>query len=227
MNKGETEFSRRQMLEMAIGLGGFALSGATGLIFAQETKRVFTPSLILGPFYPQIKPLDQDADLTVIAGNKGFAEGKIVHLTGRVMNLKGEPVRGAKIEIWQADTHGRYSHQSDPNTAPLDKNFQGYGVQTTDAEGHYRFETIKPGAYPTFATVGMRTPHIHFEVSGKIDRVVTQMFFPNETLNEQDTILQSVKGARKEAVMAKLMPPTKEIEADAMLLVWDIVLLTG
>jgi len=73
----------------------------------------------------------------------------------------------------------------------------------------------------------MRTPHIHFEVQGKVDRVITQVFFPNEPLNEQDNILQSIKGPRKEALIAKLMPPTKEMEADSVHAVWDIVLLKG
>lgn len=224
MNKQEIILSRRQMLEMALGLGGFAFCGTTGLVFAQEAKH--TPSLILGPFYPQVKPLDQDADLTVLAGKKGRAQGKIVHLMGRVLNLKGEPVSGVEVKIWQANTHGRYSHPSDPNTAPLDPNFQGYAVQITDAEGRYRFKTIKPGAYPELGGQ-MRTPHIHFEVAGKFDRVVTQVFFPNEPLNEQDNILQSLKSTRKESVIAKLVMPTKELEADSIVAVWDMVLRKG
>lgn len=225
MNKQEKMLSRRQVLEMAIVLGGFAFSGTTSLVFAQEAKH--TPSLILGPFYPQIKPLDMDADLTVLAGKQGRAQGKIVHLMGRVLNLKGEPVSGAEVKIWQANTHGRYSHPSDSNTAPLDPNFQGYGVQITDAEGRYRFKTIKPGAYPEVLGGQMRTPHIHFEVAGKTDRVVTQVFFPNEPLNGQDNILQSLKGTRKESVIAKLMPQTKELEADSIIAVWDMVLRKG
>jgi len=226
MNKREKSLSRRQMLEMAIGLSGFALSGTVGSVFAQEARRLFTPPVTVGPFYPQMKPLDQDADLTVLAGNHGRAQGKVIHLMGRVMNLKGEPVSGVKVQIWQADAHGRYSHPSDPNTAPLDPNFQGYGVQTTDAEGRYRFKTIKPGAYPGLIS-GMRTPHIHFEVSGRFDRVITQMFFPNEPLNEQDNVLRGLREPYKQVVFAKLMPPTKELETDSVVGVWDIVLLKG
>src|SRR5688500_3217209 len=226
MNKQKKIFSRRQMLEMAIGLGGFALSGTTGSVLAQEANRIFTPSLVLGPFYPQMKPLDTDADLTVIAGKRGRAQGKIVHLTGRILNSKGEPVRGAKVEIWQANTHGRYSHPSDPNTAPLDPNFQGYGVQITDSEGRYRFKTIKPGAYVSFLA-GMRTPYIHFVVAERFVRIVTQVFFPDEPLNERDNILNSLKSARKEAVIVKTLPPTKELEPDSIVAVWDMVLLKG
>ena len=227
MNKQKRIFSRRQMLGMMIGTSGFAFGGTGMSVFAQEAKRLFTPTLSLGPFYPQLKPLDTDADLTLLAGNKERATGKIVHLTGRILNLKGEPVSGAKVEIWQANSHGKYSHPSDANSAPDDKNFQGFGVQTTDAEGRYRFKTIKPGAYPGGPISGMRTPHIHFDVMGKYDRVITQVFFPDEPLNKQDKILQSLKSPYQETVIMKLLPPTKELEADSILGVWDLVLRKG
>src|SRR5687768_740510 len=232
MNKQKKIFSRRQMLEMAIGLGGFALSGTTGSVLAQEANRIFTPSLVLGPFYPQMKPLDTDADLTVIAGKRGRAQGKIVHLTGRILNSKGEPVRGAKVEIWQANTHGRYSHPSDPNTAPLDPNFQGFAMLRTDKEGRYRFKTIKPGPYAIGPTV-QRTPHIHFDVEGKANRLVTQMFFPDEPLNDKDPLFLGLRSqfedsklpvSNADVVIAKSLPPTKEIEAGATLLNWHLVL---
>lgn len=80
MGKQEKGLSRRQMLGMAIGLGGFAFSGKAGSVFAQEANRLFTPPLTSGPFYPQIKPLDQDADLTVLAGKKGRAQGKVWYI---------------------------------------------------------------------------------------------------------------------------------------------------
>lgn len=227
MNKQKRIFSRRQMLAMAIGAGGIGFSGTSGAVFAQEAKRLFTPGLTVGPFYPQLKPLDMDADLTLLSENKQPSQGKIIHLTGRILNLKGEPVSGIKVEIWQANSHGKYAHPSDPNTAPDDENFQGFGVQTTDAEGRYRFKTIKPGAYPGGPISGMRTPHIHFDVMGKYDRLVTQVFFPGEPLNKQDKILQSLKSPYQETVIMKLLPPTKELEADSMLAVWDVVLRKG
>lgn len=216
------------MLEMAIGFGGFALSGTTGSVFAQEAERLITSPLPLGPFYPQMKPLDQDADLTTIKGKPGRAKGKVIHLMGRVINLKGEPVSGARVEIWQADSKGRYVHPSDPNPVPADPNFQGFGVQITDAEGRYRFKTVKPAPYSLpFLLSSMRTPHIHFEVLGKIDRVVTQMFFPNEPLNAQDGLFGRLPAGYKEGVIAKILPPTKELEPDSIVAVWDIVLLKG
>jgi len=227
MNKRRKGFSRREMLEMAIGAGGLTLYGDTASAFALlPTETVFTPSIILGPFYPQIKLPEQDPDLTVLAGKQQHAAGEVVYLEGRVSNLEGEPVSGARISIWQANTHGRYSHKSDQNPAPLDPNFQGFGSQTTDPEGRYRFKTIKPGAYPA-PVVGMRAPHIHFEVEAKYDRLITQMFFPNEPLNDQDHFLQFVKGPYREAVIARLAPSTNGIEAHAISLIWDIVLWSG
>jgi protocatechuate 3,4-dioxygenase, beta subunit len=225
MNKRGGIFSRRKMLEMTAGVSGLVVTGAFGAVFAQEAKRLLTPPVTRGPFYPAMKPLDQDADLTILAGNKDRARGKIVHLTGRVLNSTGQPVSGAKIELWQANTHGRYSHPRDSNRAPLDPNFQGFGVQTTDAEGRYRFKTIKPGPYPNDPS-WMRPPHLHFDVSGKIDRVVTQMFFPGEPLNEKDRIFQDLRSG-KEAATASAQPLTKELEADSLLLLWDIVLDKG
>ncbi|MDQ3803099.1 MAG: protocatechuate 3,4-dioxygenase [Acidobacteriota bacterium] len=206
-------------------VGGFGALTLTGTAFAQEAARVFTPGMDLGPFYPLLKPLDEDADLTVIAGKGARAEGQIVHVAGRVLNLKGEPVSGARIEIWQANAHGRYSHPSDPNTAPLDPNFQGSAVLKTDAEGRYRFKTIKPGSYPISPTE-RRTPHIHFEVTGEDNRLATQMFFPGEPLNAKDSILQSLP-FEKSALVARQLPPTKEIAPDELLLGWDIVLING
>lgn len=226
MNKQEKLFSRRQMLEMAIGLSGLALSGTFGSILAQEMKRTETPAIELGPFYPMMKPLDTDADLTLIDGNKHRAAGQIVHLAGRVLNHRGEPVSGAKLEIWQANTHGRYAHLSDTNPSPLDPNFQGYGVQTTDTEGRYRFKTIKPGAYPISPTA-KRTPHIHFDISGRINRVTTQMFFAGEPLNEKDYLYLGLDATDREAAVAKILPTTKEFEPDSMIILYDIVLDKG
>jgi protocatechuate 3,4-dioxygenase beta subunit len=228
MRGREKGFSRREILEMAVGVSGLTLCGNAAPTFAQKpaATRVFTPSIILGPFYPQIKPSDRDGDLTLLAGRQKRAEGEIVYLKGRVLNLRGEPVSGAKISVWQANKYGRYSHKSDMNTAPLDPNFQGFGQQITDAEGRFSFKTIKPGPYPA-PVVGMRAPHVHFEVEAKYDRLITQMFFPNEALNEQDHFLQFVKGPYRDAVIARPAEVTEEVGIHALSFVWDIVLLTG
>ena len=221
-------FSRREMLEMAAALGGLAMAHPISSVIAQEAKRQLTPEQIMGPFYPIIRPLDHDMDLTVVKGKRGRAQGKLLHLTGRVLNSKGEPVRGAKVELWQANTHGRYAHPTDINPAPLDPNFQGYGVQITDAEGRYRFKTIKPAAYPINPVnpSNVRPPHIHFDVLGRKDRLVTQMYFPDEPLNEKDGIFNEL-GSSKDAAIGKALPLTKELEPDSLLINWDIILEKG
>src|SRR5260370_37619577 len=111
---------------------------------------------------------------------------------GRVVDVHGKPVNGARVELWQANARGRYTHPSDPNPAPLDPNFEGFAVQTTDAEGRYRFKTIKPGAYPANPN-WMRPPHLHFEVTGKVNRVGTQMHFPSVSLNDTSRLLPNVR----------------------------------
>jgi protocatechuate 3,4-dioxygenase, beta subunit len=208
---------------MAVAIGGLTVSGGVGAVFAQALRR--TPGEILGPFYPVLKPLDQDADLTTIAGKPGRAAGQVIHVMGRVINLQGQPVPGARVELWQANTHGRYSHPSDTNPAPLDPSFEGFAVQTTDAEGRYRFKTIKPGAYPVNPN-WMRPPHLHFDVTGKTNRVITQMYFPEEPLNDKDLLLQNIR-ANKEGLIAKVLSPTPEIEPDSLMVLWDIVLDKG
>ncbi len=223
MNEQEKIFSRRQVLKLGMGFGGLAILGSSAL--AQTVNRIVTPQVTMGPFYPMTKPLDKDADLTSIKGRKGLAAGLITYVAGRVLDLKGNPVKGAKIEIWQANTYGRYSHPSDPNTAQLDPNFQGYAVLKTDSEGRYRFKTIKPGAYPVSPTL-LRSPHIHFDVEGKANRLVSQMFFPDEPLNEKDPVFLKIT-ENAAATIAKKMSPTKEIEKDAVLLNWDVVLING
>jgi protocatechuate 3,4-dioxygenase beta subunit len=137
-------------------------------------------------------------------------------------------VRGAKVELWQANARGRYAHPADVNAAPLDPNFQGFGVQVTDAEGRYRFKTIKPGAYPVNPVnpVEVRPPHIHFDVTGAKDRLVTQMYFPEEPLNEKDVLFREL-GAGKGAATGTVLPPTKDIEPESLLVNWDIVLEKG
>src|SRR5207237_6047313 len=103
-------------------------------------------------------------------------------------------------------------------------NFDGAAVLSTDAEGHYAFKTIKPGAYPAGPNM-IRPPHIHFQVTGREDRLVTQMYFENEPYNDSDRLLNSAE--RKELLITKLLPPSAELEPDAKLARFDIVLVHG
>ena len=226
MKDQQNTFSRRQILELGLAWGAFGLSTPSSFVFAQGKGLKQTPNTVMGPFYPLIKPLDQDADLTVIAHGSGRAEGKIVHLMGRVLNRNGDPVRGARVEIWQADSHGRYAHLSDRGTTVRDVNFQGFGVQLTDLEGRYRFKTIKPAPYKSEGG-SLRAPHIHFDVSGKMDRKVTQMFFEGEALNDQDRIFKATLRPEWASAIGKTLPRTQGLEQDSLVVNWDIVLDQG
>ena len=108
------ELSRREILRMS-AIAGVTSVVSTKFAFAQAALQR-TPGQILGPFYP-VKPFDQNADLTKVPGRPGRAEGQILNVMGRVLNLKGEPVRNSRIEVWQANAHGRYTHPDDTNPA--------------------------------------------------------------------------------------------------------------
>jgi protocatechuate 3,4-dioxygenase, beta subunit len=216
------DLDRREILKMSAVLAGSSALLSTKLA-AAEGPLPRTPGQILGPFYP-LGELSQNSDLTRLPGRSGRADGQILNVMGRVLNLSGEPVRIAKVEVWQANTYGRYTHPSDPNPAPLDPNFEGAAILTTDSEGRYRFKTIKPAAYPTGPNT-MRPAHIHFQVTGRQDRLVTQMYFEGDPYNEVDPFLNSA--GRKELLITRLQSPSPEFEADSKMVVFDIVLYKG
>lgn len=146
-----------------------------------------TPSQTAGPFYPPELPLDDDNDLTRVRGAAGVARGRITDLTGRLLDLDGKPIRGARIEIWQCDAQGRYRHPLDPGDAPIDPGFQGFGRTASDSEGRYRFRTIRPVPYPG------RTPHIHVAVFPEGERpLVTQLYVAGEPLNDGDFLYRRI-----------------------------------
>lgn len=216
----QLRFSRRRVL---LGSGACATVAALGGTAAAADALRRTPTQTEGPFYPLEKPLDADADLTLVKGRQARAQGQVVHVTGRVLNVNGDPVSGARIEIWQANAHGRYAHPADGNHAPLDPNFQGYATLLTDADGRYRFKTIKPSGYPAGAT--MRPAHIHFAVAGKLDRLVTQMYFPDDPLNDSDGILSAAKN--RQLLVADVRAPTPDLPPDSLVAHWNIILENG
>jgi protocatechuate 3,4-dioxygenase beta subunit len=216
------DLDRREILKMSAVLAGSSTLFSTKLAAAEATLPR-TPGQILGPFYP-LGELSQNSDMTRLPGRSGRADGQILNVMGRVLNLSGEPVGNAKVEVWQANTHGRYTHPSDPNPAPLDPNFEGAAILNTDSEGRYRFKTIKPAAYPTGPNT-MRPAHIHFQVSGRQDRLVTQMYFEGDANNATDPFLNSA--GRKELLITKLQVPSPEFEPDSKMVVFDIVIYKG
>lgn len=134
-----------------------------------------------------------DGDLT--KQHSGEPLGERIVVTGKVLDDDGHPVRGALIEIWQANAAGRYQHKNDNHPAPLDPNFTGCGRVLTDNEGNYTFVSIKPGAYPwKNHENAWRPAHIHFSLfgAGILSRLVTQMYFPGDPLLAFDPIYNSI-----------------------------------
>ena len=152
---------------------------------------------LTAPVYGYMPITGADADLTRQHAGEPLGERTIV--AGRVVDEDGRPVPNTLIEIWQANAAGRYTHIVDNHPAPLDPNFTGAGRVFTDAEGNYRFTTIKPGAYPwRNHPNAWRPAHIHFSLFGASfqSRLVTQMYFPNDPLFAYDPIFQSIPDER-------------------------------
>ncbi|HUR75627.1 MAG TPA: protocatechuate 3,4-dioxygenase subunit beta [Sporichthya sp.] len=144
----------------------------------------------------QVDPAE--ADLTTRQAGAGEALGERILVAGRVLDGSGRPVAGQLVEIWQANSAGRYAHAGDEHPAPLDPNFSGVGRCLTGPNGSYRFTTIKPGPYPWRNHLNAWRPaHIHFSLFGTefTQRLVTQMYFPADPLQDLDPIFRSV-GAR-------------------------------
>ena len=217
-----SDLGRREILLMSVVATSFGLSKWT-MSARAETKLLRTPGQILGPFYP-VSEMPQTTDLTRVPGRQGRAQGQILNVMGKVLNLAGEPVRNAKIEVWQANALGRYTHPSDPNPAALDPNFNGSAILHSDAERRYRFTTVKPAAYPAGPNL-MRPAHIHFQVTGQQDRLVTQMYFDGDQYNSTDPFLNSA--GRKQLLITKIVDPTPDLEPGSKMVAFDIVLYKG
>jgi protocatechuate 3,4-dioxygenase beta subunit len=161
-----------------------------------------TPSMTEGPFYPLSLPLHSDNDLTRIAGKSGVASGEVLDFSGRLLDENERPLKDAVVEIWQCNAFGVYHHPSDGGK--IDPYFQGFGKTTTDAQGRYRFRTIKPVAYSG------RTPHIHYKVKrqGKAE-FTSQALIAGDAGNERDFVFRSLRDAeaRKRIVMQLVQAP--------------------
>lgn len=188
--------------------------------FAEELTR--TPAQTEGPFYPNKLPLDTDNDLLVINDGITPGVGEITHLTGKVLDAKGNPLKNAVVEIWQCDAAGVYLHTADSGGKKdkQDKNFQGFGRFVTGSTGEYYFRTIKPVPYPG------RTPHIHFKVKmGRKDLLTTQLYVKEEQArNEKDGIWRSVKDDKQRAAITVPFEKVKNSKAGELAANFVIVL---
>ena len=160
-----------------------------------------TPQQTEGPFFPSGPQSDTDLDMTLIEGHSERAQGEVIEVEGQVIDVDGVPIAGALVDVWQANTHGRYAHERDPNPAPLDPHFQGWARLTTDAEGRFRVRTIKPGAYPVGGGWS-RPPHIHYKVARRgFHELTTQMYFAGDPLNDSDRVLGAVPEAQRASLI--------------------------
>jgi protocatechuate 3,4-dioxygenase beta subunit len=203
-------------------LGSFGLGAAWYLtpgLFAEELARVRTPAQTEGPFYPKKLPLDTDNDLIIINDSITPAVGEITHLSGKVLDAKGNPLRNAAVEIWQCDANGVYLHPGSDNGDKRDKNFQGFGRFTTSSSGEYYFRTIKPVPYPG------RTPHIHFKIKkGGKELLTTQCYIKGHAGNERDGIYRGVRDPNARAAVTVEFAKIKDSKIGELAAKFDIVL---
>jgi len=215
---GAPRGARRRFVQWALASGVIA---ASPRVIAAGQALEATPRNSLGPFYPERKPADSDADLTQVAGQAARAQGMLLYVTGRVLDMRGAPMAGARLELWQANAFGRYTHPADGEASgALDPGFQGYGRVTADAAGQFRIKTIKPPPYSG------RTPHIHFIVAASGTSLTTQMFFEAEALNERDFLFRSLDARGRRAATGRFVDRGTAMEAQALAVQWDIVLAT-
>jgi protocatechuate 3,4-dioxygenase beta subunit len=180
---------------------------------------------VTGPLLGEDLLAPNDADLT--RQHAGEPQGERIILTGRVLDSGGRPVPNTLVEIWQTNAGGRYRHVVDDHRAPLDPNFTGIGRCMTDAEGRYRFITIKPGSYPWGNHYNAWRPaHIHFSLFGRAftQRLVTQMYFPGDPLQRLDPIYNSVPDPKARERMVASFDIDLTEPSWALGYTWDIVL---
>ena len=208
-------FSRRRFLTGSATLGAFAFfkPGA----FAEELTR--TPAQTEGPFYPDKLPLDTDNDLLILNDKITPAVGTVTHLTGKILDSRGEPIRNAVVEIWQCDSGGAYLHTKTGNADKRDANFQGFGRFLTSSKGEYYFRTIKPVPYPG------RTPHIHVMVKVKgQEKFTTQCYIKGEPGNEKDGIWKGIRDEKQRDSVTIDFAPIKESKIGELAANFNVVL---
>lgn len=193
-NLDRRQFLRRSL--SAVGMTATVAAGVTSGVVANAATCLRTRPQGEGPYYPE-SDLNRDTDLTRLDPMGVDAEGEVIDLSGLVQDAACNPVKGALIEIWQANTHGKYDHSGDANPLPVDRNFQHWGRMTTGTDGKYAFHTIMPGYYPLDPSlVGatpsgprqFRPPHIHVKISARgFQSLTTQIYFHPDSYSDTTT----------------------------------------
>jgi protocatechuate 3,4-dioxygenase beta subunit len=179
---------------------------------------------VTGPLLGPGRLGELDNDLT--RQHEGEPQGQRIIVTGRLLDGDGRPIRNSLVEIWQANAGGRYRHTGDRWPSPIDPNFSGLGRALTDDDGRYEFTTIKPGAYPwKNHDNAWRPAHIHFSVFGSAftQRLVTQMYFPEDPLFSQDPIFNSIPDEKARQRMISRFNLERTVPEWALAFDFDIV----
>ena len=190
--------SRRRLLHLGGGVASVVAAPALLSPARAQAGRLPTPAQTEGPFYPLDLPDDTDFDL-LRNGPARYGRGTPTWVEGVVTDTAGVPVRGAQVEIWQCDHQGRYHHPGDGNRA--DQAFQGFGRVAVDAQGAYRFRTLRPVAYRS------RTPHIHVKVrlDGQ-DLLTTQLYVAGDPGNKRDVLWRRLNAEGRAALTVPFVP---------------------
>ena len=212
---GRTFSSRRRFIrQLSLTAALFSVPG----LFAEELARK-TPWVEQGPFYPPRLPLDTDNDLVIVNDSITPAIGQVAHISGRLLDTKGEPIRNATIELWEADSRGVYLADQ-ANRSRFDAHFQGFGRFLTASSGEYYFRTIKPVAY-----AGRPAPHIHFKVKKQGRQpYTTQLFVKGDPGNQQDRIWRNLGDEETRALVTVDFVPINQSRAGELAARFDMVL---
>jgi protocatechuate 3,4-dioxygenase beta subunit len=210
------EFTRRRFLRaMGLAVGYFSVPG----LFAEELARR-TPWMTVGPLYPDKLPLDTDNDLIIVNDSVTPAVGQITHLSGQILDSRGEPIRDALVEIWQVDSTATYlKERSYRKAGTYDPNFQGFGRFLTGSNGEYYFRTIKPVPYPT-----RPAPHIHFmiEMKGRAPWS-TQLYIKGHPGNQRDGLYRSLGDASAQEAVTVGFSPIEDSRIGELAARFDII----
>lgn len=213
---------RRDPLTQALGVEAGYAQTARRWPSRPLVRRPHTASELSGP--PPIARIlsIQKGDLAGHGAKRAL--GQLIRLRLRVVDEDGSPLAGTVVEAWHCNAAGKYIHPNDTHNAPVDPNFYGAARLVADGGGRVELRTIKPGAYPVPDTNGgWRPPHVHFSVWGRVwlSRLVTQMFFPGEPLNDADVILNAIRDPRARGrCIAQLVPSqTNELVYEHQLVV--------
>jgi protocatechuate 3,4-dioxygenase beta subunit len=213
---GSLSASRRGFVrQLGLAAALFTVRGA----FAEQLSRRTTPAVEEGPFYPPKLPLDTDNDLIIVNDSITPAVGEITHLSGRLLDSKGDPIRDATLEIWSTDHNGVYLADR-RNQERFDSHFQGFGRFLTSSTGEYYFRTLKPVRYP-----GRQAPHIHFKVKMKNRPAwTTQLFIKGEPGNARDGVFQEIGDAQAQDSVTVDFVPVNNSTIGELAARFDIVL---